>query len=93
MGRAFDRLIVGLILLSLVTFSLETLPRLSDSTRCLLHYGDVYPVTVGGKIFTCFVLALGLGVVAVPAGLLASALSRARDLEDSGASADETRAP
>jgi voltage-gated potassium channel len=43
---------------------------------------DVYPVTVGGKIFTFFVLVVGLGIVAVPAGLLASALSKARELEE-----------
>jgi voltage-gated potassium channel len=35
-------------------------------------------VTLGGRIFTCLVLILGLGVVAVPTGLLASALSQAR---------------
>ena len=52
------------------------------STLTTVGYGDVYPVTVGGKIFTFFVLVIGLGIVAVPAGLLASALSKARDMED-----------
>jgi len=52
------------------------------STLTTVGYGDVYPVTVGGKIFTFFVLIVGLGIVAVPAGLLASALSKARELED-----------
>jgi voltage-gated potassium channel len=45
-------------------------------------YGDAYPVTTGGKIFTTFVLIIGLGIVAVPTGLVASALSKARELED-----------
>jgi hypothetical protein len=40
--------------------------------------GDVTPVTVGGKVFTFFVLIVGLGIVAVPTGLFASALSKAR---------------
>jgi voltage-gated potassium channel len=44
-------------------------------------YGDVYPITVGGRVFTFFVLVMGLGVVAVPSGLLASALSKAREEE------------
>ena len=44
-------------------------------------YGDISPITAGGKIFTFFVLMIGLGVVAVPAGLVASALSEARRLE------------
>jgi len=44
-------------------------------------YGDVYPITLGGRIFTFFVLIIGLGVVAVPTGLIASALSAAREQE------------
>ncbi len=52
------------------------------ATLTTVGYGDIYPVTVGGKIFTFFILFIGLGVVSVPAGLLASALSKARGLED-----------
>lgn len=51
------------------------------STLTTVGYGDVYPVTVGGKCFTFVVLVVGLGVVSVPAGLIASALSKARALE------------
>ncbi|MCK4847302.1 MAG: ion transporter [Deltaproteobacteria bacterium] len=45
------------------------------ATLTTVGYGDVYPITVGGKIFTSFIVVIGLGVVAVPAGLLASALT------------------
>ena len=38
-------------------------------------YGDVYPVTVGGKIFTTFIVFIGLGLTPVPTGLLATAFS------------------
>jgi len=41
-------------------------------------YGDTTPITTGGKIFASAVLLVGLGVVAVPTGLLTAALSRAR---------------
>jgi voltage-gated potassium channel len=51
------------------------------TTLTTVGYGDVYPVTVGGKIFTFIILMIGLGIVAVPAGLFASALSKAR-MED-----------
>lgn len=51
-------------------------------TLTTVGYGDVYPVTAGGKIFTFFVLMVGLGVVAVPTGLVASALSSAREYEE-----------
>ena len=51
-------------------------------TLTTVGYGDVYPITVGGKIFTFFILLIGVGVVTVPAGLVASGLSKARELED-----------
>jgi len=44
-------------------------------TLTTVGYGDAYPITVGGRIFTFIVLLIGLGVVAVPTGLIASALS------------------
>lgn len=50
-------------------------------TLTTVGYGDIYPITIGGKIFTFFVLMIGLGIVAVPAGLVASALSKARSEE------------
>ncbi|VFM95117.1 MAG: voltage-gated potassium channel [Candidatus Kentron sp. G] len=51
------------------------------ATLTTVGYGDVYPITVGGKVFTFFVLMIGLGVVAVPTGLVASALTKAREIE------------
>lgn len=52
------------------------------ATLTTVGYGDIYPVTVGGKLFTFLILMVGLGIVAVPTGLLASALSSARELEN-----------
>lgn len=51
-------------------------------TLTTVGYGDVYPITVGGRIFTFFILLVGVGIVAVPAGLIASALSKAREIEE-----------
>ena len=51
-------------------------------TLTTVGYGDVYPITLGGRIFTFFVLMIGVGLVTVPAGLVASALSKARELEE-----------
>lgn len=51
-------------------------------TLTTVGYGDVYPITAGGKIFTFFVLLIGVGVVTVPAGLVATSLSKAREIEN-----------
>lgn len=52
------------------------------ATLTTVGYGDVYPITVGGKIFTFVILILGLGIIAVPTGMVASALAKARKEED-----------
>ena len=50
-------------------------------TLTTVGYGDAYPVTTGGRVFAAVVVLLGIGIVAVPTGLFASALSRAREME------------
>lgn len=45
------------------------------STLTTVGYGDLYPVTVGGRMFTMVLLVVGLAIVAVPIGLLSSALA------------------
>ena len=60
-------------------------------TLTTVGYGDAYPVTVGGKIFTFIILICGMGIVAVPAGLVASGMARATDEElRSGRPEDES---
>ena len=48
------------------------------ATLTTVGYGDAIPITTGGKVFTFFVLILGIGIVAIPTGLISSALSKAR---------------
>ena len=52
------------------------------ATLTTVGYGDVFPITAGGKLFTFVVLMCGLGIVAAPAGLIAAALSKVRQDED-----------
>lgn len=61
------------------------------TTLTTVGYGDAYPVTAGGRMFTFFILMLGLGVVSVPAGLIATALEQARaeEAEDRKNNPDE----
>ena len=48
-------------------------------TLTTVGYGDVYPITVGGKVFTFFILMIGLGIVAIPTGIISSALTTSVD--------------
>jgi voltage-gated potassium channel len=45
-------------------------------------YGDMFPITTGGRIFTFFVLMIGVGLIAVPTGIIASSLAQIRKSED-----------
>ena len=58
-------------------------------TLTTVGYGDIYPITVGGKIFTFAVLLVGLGIISVPAGLISSSLSKAREIEAMESHTDE----
>ena len=50
-------------------------------TLTTVGYGDVIPVTIGGRIFTFIILMIGLGIIAIPSGMISSALTEARDME------------
>lgn len=47
------------------------------ATLTTVGYGDIYPVTIGGKIMTAIVVLCGLGIVAAPAGVVAQAMATA----------------
>lgn len=47
-------------------------------TLTTVGYGDVYPITTGGRAFTILILFIGVGIIAVPTGLVASALAAIR---------------
>ncbi len=50
----------------------------SIATLTTVGYGDIYPITFGGRLFTFSILMLGLGLIAVPTGIIASSLSTLR---------------
>ena len=85
-GAAFFILFIMLILASsgIYMFEKEAQPDKFGSipkamwwsivTLTTVGYGDVYPVTTLGKVFGSIIIILGIGTVALPSGILASAL-------------------
>tara|TARA_B100000073_G_scaffold298194_1_gene263614 strand:- start:2826 stop:3539 length:714 start_codon:yes stop_codon:yes gene_type:complete len=83
---AFSILILYVASVGIYTFENDAQPNVFGSifdslwwsvvTLTTVGYGDSYPITVGGKIFTSLILMVGLGIISVPTGLFASALSK-----------------
>jgi voltage-gated potassium channel len=48
----------------------------SFSTLTTVGYGDVTPITVGGKVFGALITVMGLGMVALPTGIIASGFAQ-----------------
>lgn len=44
----------------------------SVSTLLTVGYGDIYPVTTMGKVFSIFITFLGVGMVAIPTGIISA---------------------
>ena len=42
------------------------------ATLTTVGYGDVYPITLLGKICASFIALIGIGIVALPAGIIAA---------------------
>ncbi len=86
-GAAFFILLILLIIASsgIYLFERQAQPEAFGSipaaiwwavaTLTTVGYGDIIPVTPGGKIFGMGVMVVGIGMVALPAGILASAFS------------------
>jgi voltage-gated potassium channel len=81
---ALTVMLVLLVLAASVIYTLEhkAQPQLFSSipaslwwaivTIASVGYGDMTPVTIGGRIFAGFVMLLGIAMFAVPAGILAT---------------------
>lgn len=49
------------------------------ATVTTVGYGDIYPVTPLGKFFTAFIALLGVGLLALPTGILSDGFSEERN--------------
>lgn len=85
MGLAVTVLVFGATALHIIEGDIQpdkfgSIPRAmwwSVVTLTTIGYGDVYPITVLGKIFAAIVAMAGIGLIAMPTGILASAFSEA----------------
>lgn len=64
----------------------------SVSTLLTVGYGDIYPITTLGKTFGIFITFLGVGMVAIPTGIISAGFvdyySRIKRMADFGAEED-----
>ena len=44
------------------------------ATLTTVGYGDIYPITVLGRVFGALIALLGIGMVAIPTGIISSGL-------------------
>ncbi len=49
------------------------------ATLTTVGYGDVFPITTGGKVFTGCITLLGVGLVAIPTSLITAAITKQRE--------------
>ena len=83
-GYSMPNFFLGVILILIFSLQLRLLPSSGASTwvhmimpvatLSTVGYGDIYPITAGGRFFTAIVLLVGLAVIAVPTGLISAAL-------------------
>ncbi len=65
----------------------------SVSTLLTVGYGDIYPITTIGKLFGIFISFLGVGMVAIPTGIISAGFVEQYQRLESLGSRDGQKAP
>ena len=56
--------------------------RWAVATLTTVGYGDIFPITVFGKILSAIIAILGIGLVAVPTGIISAGFMESIDSEE-----------
>ena len=59
-------------------------------TLTTVGYGDVYPVTALGKVFASVISLVGIGIIAIPTGIIAAGFDHMVSVDDGNALPDAT---
>ncbi len=62
------------------------------ATLTTVGYGDVTPITVGGKVFGALITVVGVGMVALPTGILASGFAQQLNIRSDKYKSEATEA-
>lgn len=62
------------------------------ATLTTVGYGDIYPVTVLGRVFGALIALLGIGMVAIPTGIISSGLVDYLNSQKEKEESEETKA-
>ena len=63
----------------------------SVATLTTVGYGDIYPITIPGKILSTIIALLGIGLVAVPTGIITAGFSDVIETDKDGEEQDEKK--
>lgn len=59
------------------------------ATFTTVGYGDIYPITAAGKIFSAIIALLGIGLVAVPTGIISAGFMENIDIDNDNQLSDD----
>ena len=68
-----------IILASVILASAAAGCSTKDTSGDTVGYGDVYPITAAGKILATIIAFLGIGLVAVPTGIITAGFTEIVD--------------
>lgn len=71
-SKSAEKVIYAVIVLNIIAMVVESEPDLPLQFRNYLGYFEIFSIALGGKIFGTIISLVGVGVVAVPTGIISA---------------------